>query len=119
MFGDLAGLAVMHAGTFAIPVVAFVASVVGLRAAFPRFAIWWTSIAAAIMLAIYVPALYPPPATSYSGLAILIIVVTLAAFVALVFRREGTGDPQPEAAEEAPRPVAAQPAASIASSQGT
>ena len=85
-------LAVMHAGTFAIPVMAFVACVVGLRAVFPRFAIWWTSIAAAVMLAIYVPALTPPPGTSYSALAILICAVSLAAFVFLALRREGAGD---------------------------
>jgi hypothetical protein len=121
MFGDLAGLAVMHAGTFAIPVLAFVACVVGLRAVFPRFAIWWTSFAAAVMLAIYVPALTPPPETSYSWLAILIIAVTLAGFVFLAFRREGTEEPrfEPVGDAEAPRPLTAQPAASTASAQGT
>jgi hypothetical protein len=121
MFGNLAGLAVMHAGTFAIPVMAFVACVVGLRAVFPRFAIWWTSIAAAVMFAIYVPALSPPPETSYSWLAILIIAVTLAAFVFLVFRREGAGDPrlEPGGDTEAPRSLNGQPTASTASAQGT
>jgi hypothetical protein len=121
MFGDLAGLAVMHAGTFAIPVMAFVACVVGLRAVFPRFAFWWTSIAAAVMFAIYVPALYPPPETSYSWLAILIIAVTLAAFIFLVFRREGTEEPrlEPNGDAEAPRSLNGQPTASTASAQGT
>lgn len=121
MFGDLAGLAVMHAGTFAIPVMAFVACVVGLRAVFPRFAIWWTSIAAAVMFAIYVPALTPPPETSYSWLAILIIAVTLTGFVLLAFRREGTEEPQlePGADAEVPGPLTGQPTASTASAQGT
>jgi hypothetical protein len=119
MFGDLAGLAVMHAGTFAIPVLAFVACVVGLRAVFPRFAIWWTGIAAAVMLAIYVPALYPPPETSYSGLAIVAAALALAGFVFLVFRREGTGEERPEPVTgEEKRPLA-QPTASTASTQGT
>jgi hypothetical protein len=120
MFGDLAGLAVMHAGTFAIPVLAFVACVLGLRAAFPRFAIWWTAIAAAVMLAIYVPAIYPPPETSYSWLAILVIAITLVGFVALAFRREGTGDERPEPVTgEEKRPPLAQSTASTASAQGT
>lgn len=118
MFGDLAGLAVMHAGTFAIPVLAFVACVVGLRAVFPRFAIWWTSIAAAVMLAIYVPALTPPEGTSYSALAILISVVTLAAFVFLALRGDGAGDERPELAAE-PAWAPAQSTASTASAQGT
>jgi hypothetical protein len=96
MFGDLAGRAVMHAGTFAIPVLAFVACVVGLRAVFPRFAIWYTAIAATLMFAVYVPALRPPPETSYSWLAILIVAVTLGAFVFLTLRREGTGSEQLE-----------------------
>jgi hypothetical protein len=118
MFGDLAGLAVMHAGTFAIPVMAFVACVVGLRAVFPRFAIWWTSIAAAVMLAIYVPALTPPPGTSYSALAILICAASLAAFVFLALRREGAGEVSSEPAPEQARALV-QSSASTASAQGT
>jgi hypothetical protein len=90
MFGDLAARTVMHAGTFAIPVMAFVSCVVGLRAVFPRFAIWWTAIAATLMFAIYVPALRPPPETSYSWLAILVVAGALAGFVFLVLRGEGT-----------------------------
>ena len=86
MFGNLASRTVMHAGTFALPVMAFVACVVGLRAVFPRFAIWWTAIAATLMFALYVPALRPPPATSYSKLAILIVALSLACFVGLVLR---------------------------------
>jgi hypothetical protein len=119
MFGDLAGLAVMHAGTFAIPVMAFVACVVGLRAVFPRFAIWWTSIAAAVMLAIYVPALTPPPGTSYSALAILICAVSLAAFVFLVLRREGAGEVSSELAPAEQARTLVQSTASTASPQGT
>jgi hypothetical protein len=121
MFGDLAGRAVMHAGTFAIPVLSFVACVVGLRAVFPRFAIWYTSIAAAVMFAIYVPALRPPPETSYSWLAILITAVTLAGFVFLAFRREGMAEPRPEPSGETatPQPLVAHSAASTASAQGT
>jgi hypothetical protein len=76
----------MHAGTFALPVLAFVACVVGLRAVYPRFAVWWTAIAATLMFAVYVPALRPPGETSYSKLAILIVAISLAAFVLLALR---------------------------------
>jgi hypothetical protein len=92
MFGNLAGRAVLHAGTFAIPLMGFVAAVVGLRAVAPRFAIWFTAIAATLMFAVYVPALRPPSATSYSPLAIGIAAVTLAAFVALALWRGETGE---------------------------
>lgn len=121
MFGNLAGRTVMHAGSFAIPVLAFVACVVGLRAVFPRFAVWYTAIAAAGMFAIYIPALQPPPETSYAWLAILIIVVALAGFVGLAFYRDGAGDGGLEAGGGAgqQRPRGAQPAASITSAQGT
>jgi hypothetical protein len=72
------------------------------------------------MLAIYVPAIYPPPETSYSWLAILVIAFTLVGFVLLVFRREGTGDELPEPATgEEKRPPLAQSTASTASAQGT
>jgi hypothetical protein len=118
MFGNLAGRAVLHAGSFAIPVMAFVACVVGLRAIFPRFAIWYTAIAATVMLAIYVPALRPPPETSYSWLAILVAAGTLAGFIFLALRREGPPDPSLEPSREEGRPLA-QSTASIASVQGT
>jgi hypothetical protein len=97
---------------------AFVACVVGLRSVFPRFAIWWTSIAAAVMLAIYVPALDPPPDTSYSVLAIVIAALSLGAFVFLSLRREGTGEMSPEPTLEGARTLVQSPA-STASPQGT
>jgi hypothetical protein len=90
MFGNLAGRAVMHAGSFALPLMAFVACVTGLRACFPRFAIWWCALAATLMLALYVPALRPFEGTSYSALAIVVTALALAGFVALAFRRQGS-----------------------------
>lgn len=110
MFGNLASRTVPHAGTFAIPLLAFVACVVGLRAVLPRFAIWWTAIAATSMFVVYVPALRPPPATSYSGTAILVAAVALAGFVCLVLRGEGREDER--------RPLA-QSTASTTSAQAT
>jgi hypothetical protein len=109
MFGDLAGRAVLHAGTFSLPVIAFVACVVGLRAVFPRFAIWYTAIAATLMFAVYVPVLRPPPETSYSWLAILIAAVTLGAFVFLTLWHEGAGDARLEPVGEEPLEVLGDP----------
>ena len=87
MFGDLSARTVLHAGSFAIPVFGFCGAVVGLRATFPRFATYFTLVAAALMLAVYVPALRPPEGTSYSGLAIVVSALSLAGFVWLTLRR--------------------------------
>ena len=105
MFGNLAGRAVLHAGSFAIPLIGFVACVVGLRAVFPRFAIWFTAIAATLMFAVYVPALRPPEGTSYSVLAIAIVAATLVAFVVLALRGEGAGEVEVEVESEAAEPA--------------
>jgi hypothetical protein len=92
MFGNLAARAVLHAGSFAIPVFGFCGAVIGLRATYPRFAIYFTMVAAALMLAVYAPALRPLEGTSYSPLAILVAVLALGGFAALALRREGTGE---------------------------
>ena len=42
MFGNLAARTVLHAGTFLLPVLGFCGCVAGLRAVWPRFAIWWS-----------------------------------------------------------------------------
>lgn len=86
MFGNLAARTVLHAGTFLLPVFGFVGAVAGLRAVFPRFAIYWVALSAALMLAIYVPVLAPLPGTSYSPLAILVAIASLAGFTALALR---------------------------------
>ena len=59
---------------------------VGLQAVFPRFAIYFVGISAALMLAIYVPSLTPPDGTGYSIFAALIAAAALAGFGALAFR---------------------------------
>jgi hypothetical protein len=86
MFGNLTARTVVHAGTFLLPILGFCGCVAGLRAVFPRFAIWWVALSAATMLAIYTPSLDPLPETSYSILAILLMVASLAAFAALALR---------------------------------
>jgi hypothetical protein len=86
LFGNLAGRTVMHAGSFALPVLGFCGCVAGLRASFPRFATWYVSFAALLMLAIYTPATKPLPGTTYSLTAILLALAGLAGFVALALR---------------------------------
>jgi hypothetical protein len=84
-FGNLAARTVVHIGSYALPILAFAGAVAGLRAVVPRFAVWYTAIAAALMLAVYVPVLDPLPGTSYSFWAALLAAAALAAFGALAF----------------------------------
>jgi hypothetical protein len=100
MFGNLPGRAVNHVGSYALAILAFCGCVAGLRAVFPRFAIYWVGLAAALMLALYAPSFNPLPGTGYSLLSGALAVASLAGFVAtaLVF------DPAPK---RHPVPVAA------------
>lgn len=87
MFGNLPARAVIHVGSYALPILAFAGAVAGLRATFPRFAVYFSAVAAALMLAVYVPNLNPPPGSSYSLWAALISLASLTGF-GLVLRSE-------------------------------
>ena len=105
MFGNLAARTVIHAGTYLLPILAICGCVAGLRAAFPRFAVYWVAFSSAVMLALYAPSLYPLPGTSYSALAILVSALSLAGFAALALRApepglEFLGDPRRFAVED-------------------
>ncbi len=85
LFGNEAARTVMHQGSFLLPVLGLCGAVCGLRATFPHFATWFVAISALIMFAIYVPALTPPPGTSYSFWAALLAATGLAGFVAIAW----------------------------------
>jgi hypothetical protein len=91
MFGNLAARTVVHAGTYLLPILGFCGAVAGLRAVFPRFAIYWVAFSAALMVAIYTPSFNPLPGTSYSLLAILVSAFSLAGFTALALRASEPG----------------------------
>lgn len=80
MFGGTAAKTVVHQGSYLIPVLAFCGAVAGLRAAFPRFAIYYVGISALLMLALYVPVLEPQPGSGYSLFAALAAAAGLAGF---------------------------------------
>jgi hypothetical protein len=86
LFGSPQANASIHVGSLAIPVLAFCAAIAGLRATFPRFAIWYACAAALLMLLLYVPSLDPPSATSYSLPAGVLVATFLAGFAGLAFR---------------------------------
>jgi hypothetical protein len=104
LFGNLPARAVLHAGSFALPVLGLCGGVAGLRATFPRFAIYYVGLSALLMLAVYVPAVDSMPGTSYSPLAAILAAAGLAGFCTLALRGDGvrleapmpieTGDPR-------------------------
>ena len=89
LFGNVPARTVVHAGTYLLPILAFAGAVAGLRAVLPRVAIALVGLNCALMLVVYVPALEPPPGSSYSALALLLAALSLAAFSWLSWR----GDP--------------------------
>jgi hypothetical protein len=95
LFGNLPARAVMHAGSFALPVLGLCGGVAALRATFPRFAIYYIGLSALLMLAIYVPAVDPMPGTGYSPLAAILAAAGLAGFCALALRGDGVRQKAP------------------------
>jgi hypothetical protein len=91
MFGNESSRAILHQGSFLLPVLAFVGAACGLRAVLPRFAACLIAVNATLMLAVYVPAVDPPPGTSYSFAAALLAAVGLAGFLALALRAPSVG----------------------------
>ena len=96
-FGDLASRTVLHVCSYLLPILAFAGCVAGLRAVFPRFAIYYAAVAATVMPALYVPYLEPPPApvqTSFSVVSALLAALFLGGFGFVAFSAPGA----PEAA---------------------
>ena len=79
----------IHQGSYLLPILGFCGAVAGLRAVFPRFAIWFVAVAAALMLALYVPAFNPEAGSSYSAFAALLAAAGLAGFVSVARRWPG------------------------------
>ncbi|HEX5610217.1 MAG TPA: hypothetical protein VFX45_09010 [Solirubrobacterales bacterium] len=92
LFGNLPARTVMHAGSYAIPVLGLVGAVAGLRAVWPRFAIYFVLASAALMLAIYTPTLRPLEGTSFSPLAAIVSVLGLAGFGWVLLRGAAADD---------------------------
>ncbi|HEX5711874.1 MAG TPA: hypothetical protein VFX85_01015 [Solirubrobacterales bacterium] len=89
LFGNEAARTVIHQGSYLLPILGLCGVVVGLRALFPRFALWFVAVNAALMLALYTPSFDPPPGSSYSLFAALAAVAALAGFVSVARRWPG------------------------------
>jgi hypothetical protein len=83
-FGNLAARTVLHVSSYLLPVLGFAGAVAGLRATFPRFAVYFAAVSAALMLGLYVPSLDPIPGTAYSALNALLAAACLAGFATVV-----------------------------------
>lgn len=95
-FGDLASRTVLHVSSYLLPILAFAGAVAGLRAVFPRFAVYYAALAATLMFALYVPYLEPPPPpveTAFSLSAALLAALALAGFGAVAFAAPGPPEP--------------------------
>jgi hypothetical protein len=98
MFGNWASSAILHLGSYALPVLAFCAGVAGVRAVFPRLALCLVGVNALLMLAIYPPSVNPPSGPNYLPdpgygpvylpLAALLALASLVGFAAVAL----TGD---------------------------
>jgi hypothetical protein len=91
LFGSEESRTVLHQGSYLLPLLALCGAVAGLRATFPRFALYFVAANALLLLALYAPAFDPPLDSAYSPLAALLAAAGLAVFTALAWRaREPT-----------------------------
>jgi hypothetical protein len=104
VFGNLASRTVVHISSYLLPVLGMAGAVAGLRAALPRFSLYYVGLAALLSLALYAPSLDPPAGTAYSAAAVIAAAAALAGFVAVAV----LGDRQDEEAA-VPAPPAAVP----------
>ena len=86
LFGNEPSRTSIYVGSLALPIIAACGCVAGLRAVFPRFAVWYVAVAALLSLAVYVPSFEPPPGTAWSPLALALAAAGLVGFVAVAFR---------------------------------
>jgi hypothetical protein len=98
LFGNAPSRAAIHVGSLALPVLALCGAVAGLRATFPRAAVYLIALASLLTLAVYVPALDPPPGSSYSVLAALVALAGLGGFCAVAFLAPARENPSVGAA---------------------
>jgi hypothetical protein len=95
LFGNGEDRTILHVSSYLLPLVGIVGAVVGLRAALPRFALYYVGLSAMLSLAIYAPVLDPLPGSSYSAAAIVVAAVALAGFGVVALRGDGFREPAP------------------------
>jgi hypothetical protein len=101
MFGNGASRAVVHQGSYLLPILGMVAGIAGLRSVFPRAGTWIAAVWAAFMLGLYVPELTPPEGSAYSLRAIVICAICLVAYCLVAVGR-GSREERPDQVESRP-----------------
>jgi hypothetical protein len=86
MFGGSGATAMIHQGSLAIPLLAIVACVAGLRATYPSLATALVSVHVAIVLVLYVPSITPDAGTAVSPPAAVLAGLALTGFGLVAFR---------------------------------
>jgi hypothetical protein len=85
LFGTPDSRATIHVGSLAVPLLAMVACVAGLRSVFPRLAAWVVGLNVLMVLLLYVPSLTPEPGSSYSPITAVLALASLAGFALVTF----------------------------------
>jgi hypothetical protein len=95
LFGSGEDRTILHVSSYLLPLMGIAGAVVGLRAALPRFALYYVGFSALLSLAIYAPVLDPLPGSSYSAAAIVVAAVALAGFAVVALCGDGFREPAP------------------------
>jgi hypothetical protein len=85
LFGNEVGRTIVIAGSMALPLLAMVGVVAGLRATYPRLVNWFVGANVITVLILYLPKLAPATDNHISGFAALAALASLAGFVKLAF----------------------------------
>jgi hypothetical protein len=99
LFGNGEDRTILHVSSYLLPLLGMVGAIAALRATFPRFAIYYLGLSAALSLGVYAPVLDPLPGTAYSASAAVIAALALAAFVVVALRGDGLSGPASAEAE--------------------
>jgi hypothetical protein len=86
VFGNVEDRTLKHISSYLLPLLGIVGCVVGMRAVFPRFALYYVGAASLLSLALYAPSLDPPAGSIYSAPAIVLSALALGGFAYLALR---------------------------------
>ncbi len=92
-FGNEHARTVIHVSSYLLPLLGICGAVVGLRAAFPRFALYYAAAISLLSFAVYAPALDSPPGSAYEPLTAILAAFGLVGFVVAALRGDRTAGP--------------------------
>jgi hypothetical protein len=105
-WGGWTATTVIHQGSYLLPLLGLAGCTVGLRAVWPRFAVWWLALSFALMLVIYVPTFEPVEGTAFTPVNAALALLALAGFATLAFGLRSPRRPVPGSARSpTPSPV--------------